>query len=71
MNIVLNMNFGFETKSGFPQEKEDSIKLFLPTYDAKLKMSNCTCTWYDMHSICTQEPIIGTQKEQLENTKEQ
>ena len=40
MNIYFYMNPGIETTSGFPQTKEDSIKLFLPTYDAKLEMFN-------------------------------
>jgi len=43
MNIYYYMNPNIETTSGFPQTKEDSIKLFLLTYDAKLEMSNRSC----------------------------
>jgi len=40
MNIYFYMNPEIKTTSGFPRTKEDSIKLFLPTYDAKLEMFN-------------------------------
>jgi len=34
------MNPENKTTTGFPRKKENSIKLFLPTYDAKLEMFN-------------------------------
>jgi len=40
MNIYTYIDPGIKTKSGFPGTRADSIKLILPTYDAKLEMSN-------------------------------
>jgi len=44
----LSMNPRNETTSGSPQTDEDAIKLILPTYDAKIEMSNCTYSEYKL-----------------------